>query len=104
MTLNKLKNFTLQRRLTFTVSLIFIVSYLAALSLTQWIYLYYLDQQTNQRLLNLAGDLVTLVYEIDLENDTRDFNILGRLLLQEKELQYVFIHDPQKNNLTLSPN
>ncbi len=97
MTLNKLKKITLQSRLTFTVSLIFIISYLAALSLTQWIYLYYLDQQINHRLINLAADLATLVYEIDPQKDTQAFNILGRLLLQEKELQYVFFHDPHKD-------
>jgi signal transduction histidine kinase/CheY-like chemotaxis protein/HAMP domain-containing protein len=93
MTLKKLKNFTLQGRLTFAVSLIFIIAYLAALSLTQWIYLYYMDQKINQRLINLAGDIVTLASEINPQKNIQDFTILGQLLLQEKELQYVSIYD-----------
>ncbi|UCF63648.1 MAG: response regulator [bacterium] len=92
-----LKISSLQNRLTFTVSLIFITSYLGGLLLTQNIYLYYSDKQTNRHLINLAANLAANLNQDISKPSPQEMNLMGRLLFQEKDLQYVLIYDSQND-------
>ena len=96
MTLSKLKNSMLQNRLTVVVSITLIVAYLITFFVTQRIYTYYMDQQIDQRLINVAANLEYLISEIYSRQESENLTILGRLLLDHDELQYVFLYDSHK--------
>jgi len=97
MTQKTFKITSLQNRLTFTVSLIFIISYLGGLLLTQNIYQHFSEKQTNRRFINLAANLAASIHQDIPEQEPQEMNLMSRLMFQERDLQYVLIYDLHKD-------
>jgi len=95
--INKFKIFSLQNRITLTISVIFIVAFLSSFFLTHRNYQNFLEKQFDDNLLAIAGYVASMSSTKIYQDQDVDLNQLGRLFLQEKDLQFIMIYDPVKN-------
>jgi signal transduction histidine kinase/ActR/RegA family two-component response regulator/HAMP domain-containing protein len=95
--IKKFKIVSLQTRIALAISVIFIFAYLSSLFLTHRNYQNFLEKQFDDHLLAIAGYVAAMSSTKIYHDQEVDLNQLGLLFLQEKDLQFIMIYDPEKN-------
>lgn len=99
--IKKFKIHTLQNRIALTIIVFFVIVSFILLFMTHHSYHRFINKQFEEHLLALAGYIASSSSIQSTSEQQIDLNSLGRLFVQEKNLQFIIIYDPIKN-FTLS--
>ncbi len=95
--IKKFKIHTLQNRIALTIIIFFVIVSFILLFMTHHSYHRFINKQFEEHLLALAGYIASSSSIQSTSEQQIDFNSLGRLFVQEKNLQFISIYDPDKN-------
>ncbi len=99
--IKKFKIHSLQNRIALAITIFFVIIFLIFLFLTHHSHQHFLNKQFDSHLLALAGYVASTSSNKSAEENRVDFNQLGHLFIQERDLQFIIIYDPE-NKVSLS--